>query len=194
MRPRSWLGGGSSSPKRRLKASRSSSLSCLAAQQDHRMLGPGALDRREVRVAQPPQIDAGDLRAHRRRHRTHRHRHVASSIPGRDDRPAVAADQAPSIGASQSTSLVGDGRRDRPAEAGIGRPGDELEIVADRRNDHRLARRAALAQGVDQRLHVLHRHDLAVGRALQHQAGQSSRRAAPAPDRRPAGVCRNGPA
>src|SRR5689334_18117879 len=28
MRPRSWLGGGSSSPKRRLKASRSSSPSC----------------------------------------------------------------------------------------------------------------------------------------------------------------------
>ena len=46
-------------------------------------------------VAQPSQIDAGNLRAHRLGHRTHRHGHVASSVLRRDDRPASAADQAP---------------------------------------------------------------------------------------------------
>ena len=46
----------------------------------------------------------------------------------------------PASSASQLDELVGDGGRDRSGEAGIGRPGHGLEIVADRRDDQRLAR------------------------------------------------------
>ena len=52
----------------------------LAAQQDHRMVGPGALDRREIGIAQAPQIDAGNLRSHGRGHCADRHAHVVSSV------------------------------------------------------------------------------------------------------------------
>ena len=75
MRPRSWLGGGSSSPKRRLKASRSIVVELLVAQQDHRMLVPGALDGAEVRLAEPLEVDAQYLDADGVAERPHRHCH-----------------------------------------------------------------------------------------------------------------------
>ena len=48
----------------------------LATQQDHRMIGPGAFDRREIGVAQASQIDVANLRAHRLCHRAYGNGHV----------------------------------------------------------------------------------------------------------------------
>ena len=53
----------------------------LAAQQDHRMLVPGALDGGELRLGQRLEIDADHLRADRLGQRAYRHSHVVSSVP-----------------------------------------------------------------------------------------------------------------
>ena len=138
------------------------------------MLVPGALDRGEVGIAQsladrrpiPPTPTAG----------VSGRTVTAMSLPpfsGRDDRPARSGAikrPAPSSAAS-STSLSAIGRRDRPGEAGIGRPRTGLRLWLTAGHDQRLAGLAALGERIDQRLDVLHRHDLRVGAALQQQAG-----------------------